>query len=121
MQRRAVRDVFDRDGSARIMAYIAMAGGLGAALATRGNEDAQSGNDDGAAAVTVGKRPQHEVKNGEAAKEYRQGDLNQVRRHAEVLGDELEGRDVEDRGADTDQRRCEHVGDEEGGGHLLES
>ncbi len=31
--RAAVRDVFDRDGSARIMAYIAMAGGLGAALA----------------------------------------------------------------------------------------
>lgn len=31
--RAAVRDVFDRDGSARIMAYIAMVGGLGAALA----------------------------------------------------------------------------------------
>lgn len=30
--RAAVRDVFDRDGSARIMAYIAMVGGLGAAL-----------------------------------------------------------------------------------------
>lgn len=31
--RAAVRDVFDRDGSARIMAYIAMVGGIGAALA----------------------------------------------------------------------------------------
>lgn len=31
--RAAVRDIFDREGSARIMAYIAMVGGIGAALA----------------------------------------------------------------------------------------